>query len=278
LLRVEPSDAAPHERLNDRGRFEVRRGTEITGMTLRELESLLRRRDSEDYDDLDAARARSYGMLSFDRSVSERVVGGTLFPETVARDEPLSRTRQREIERIVSHIDRLNAAIPETYCEGILFETRMIVPEGAKVVDEFGLRRQARVAYVAANGRIELRLQVNSSSYEGPLIGILCSIYALGSQVLLALSLGPRASGAIICHRGNPPDVERPHQPAGGEYEYDVNFATDTVEEMARRPLMFALRAAGVLIDPGELDSKVTEHWRQAYSGLIKDDLRLGWQ
>lgn len=45
LMRVEPSNAAPHERLNDRGRFIVRRGTETTGMTLRELELLIRGRD-----------------------------------------------------------------------------------------------------------------------------------------------------------------------------------------------------------------------------------------
>ena len=72
LMRIDPSDAAPHERLNDRGRFIVRRGSETTGMTLRELELLIRGRDrqppqwSHDPDDygLEVARAGGSRGLS----------------------------------------------------------------------------------------------------------------------------------------------------------------------------------------------------------------------
>lgn len=46
VLRVHQSSAAPHENLNDRGRFVIRRGTEICGMTLRELEAQIQRRDN----------------------------------------------------------------------------------------------------------------------------------------------------------------------------------------------------------------------------------------
>jgi hypothetical protein len=284
LMRVEPSDVAPHERLNDRGRFIVRRGTETTGMTLRELEFLIRRRDSalpgsdpeaDDYGPDITRTLGSRGMVVFDRGVPERFVGAIIHPEVPARDEPLSRTQQREIERIVNHLDCLNAAAPQTYTDGILFENDHTVPEGAIDVDQFALTRYTRVAYVGADGSAELRFQVNSNDYQTALIRTICTLYALGSQLFLVLGLGPRANGSIILHRGNPSNAE-PHQPAGGEYRYYVDFATDSVEQMTRRPLMYALRSAGILTDPGEMDDKVSAYWQYAYSQLA--DLRVPWQ
>ena len=133
LMRVEPSDVAPHERLNDRGRFIVRRGTETTGMTLRELELLIRDRDrqpprrSSDPNDygLEAARAGgSRGLVSFQRDVPEKFIGATVHPEDDARNDPLSRSRQKEIERFVRRLDGLNAAVPQTYTDGVLSRTR----------------------------------------------------------------------------------------------------------------------------------------------------------
>lgn len=89
------------------------------------------------------------------------------------------------------------------------------------------------------------------------------------------MGLGPRSYGSVILHRGNPSDSP-PHQPSGGEYPYSANFATDSVEQMARVPLMYALRSAGILTDPGEMDAEVSECWQYAYSAL--GDLRAAWQ
>lgn len=284
LMRVEPSDVAPHERLNDRGRFIVRRGTETTGMTLRELELLIRDRDrqppqwSSDPNDygLEAARAGgSRGLVSFQRDVPEKFIGATVHPEDDARNEPLSRSRQKEIERFVRRLDALNAAVPQTYTDGVLFERDKTPPENAVTVDQFGLTRWARVAYVGADGSAEIRLQVESTDYRSALIRVLCTIYALGSQLLLAIGVGPRAYGSVILHRGNPSD-SAPHQPSGGEYPYSVNFATDSVEQMIRVPVMYALRSAGILTDPGETDALASEYWQYAYSEL--GDLRAAWQ
>ena len=276
LLRVERSEAAPHELINDRGRFIVRRGTEISGMTLRELENLIRHPGSGAHD-LESARAPRHGMIAFDRSGQESFVGATLFPETDAYDEPLSRSRQYAIERIVRDIESLNAASPETYPEGILFAVSANPPEGAVVLDDFALRRWARRAYVSSNGRAEIRRPLHSANYEGAIVATLCDIYALGSQLLLALGLGPRATGSIIYH-GVATKAGEPLELRTGDFRYDVNFSTDSVADMARRPLMFALRAAGTLTDPGYIDPLVSERWRYSYSAKIKDDLRLRWQ
>jgi hypothetical protein len=283
LMRIEPSGAAPHERLNDRGRFIVRRGTETAGMTLRELELLIRGRDrpvhsSPDPSDygLEAARAGgSRGLISFQRDVPERFVGATLHSEDDVRQEPLSRTRQREIERFVNRLDGLNAASPHTCTDGILFERDATPPKDAVAVDQFRLTRWARAAYVGADGSAEIRFQVNSTDYRGTLIMALSTIYALGSQLLLAIGLGPRAYGSVILHRGSPPD-SLPQQPSGGEFRYYVNFATDSVEQMARVPLMYALRSAGILTDAGETDGEVSTYWQYAYLHL--GDLRAAWQ
>jgi len=281
LVRVEPSDAAPHELVNARGRFLVRRGTEVSGMTLRELEVQIRQRDTAprgfDLDDLDAARnpRGSGGLISFDQGVPERFVGATLYPETIQRSEPLSRSLQKKIERIVTRLDNLNAASPVTYADGVLFEYSRTVPDGATVPDEHAFRRYSQVAYVGSDGSAEIRFQLNNTAYREALVRIICTIYALGTQALLTLGLGPRASGSIVLHRGHPSDAE-PHQPAGGNHPFYVNFATDTVELMARRPLMYALRQAGVLMDPDDSDAEVAKQWNFAYHAL--GDSRSAWQ
>lgn len=165
--------------------------------------------------------------------------------------------------------------MPQTYTDGVLFERDITPPEKATAVDQFGLTRWARVAYVGADGSAEIRFQVNSTDYRSALIRVLCTIYALGSQLLLAIGVGPRGYGSVILHRGNPSD-SAPHQPSGGEYPYSVNFATDSVEQMIRVPVMYALRSAGVLIDPGETDALASEYWQYAYSQF--GDLRAQWQ
>lgn len=198
-----------------------------------------------------------------------------LHPEIPARDEPLSKSRQLEIEHVVNMLDGLNAAVGQTYVDGILFENDHSVPNGAVDVDHYKFTRFVRVAYVGSRGSAELRFQINNNHYKAALIRTICTMYALGSQLFLSLGLGPRGSGSIILHRGNPSDAE-PHQPAGGEYRFEVDFANDGVEQMARHPLMYALRAAGILTDPGDLDSDVLKHWQYAYKRL--GDLRGAWQ
>ena len=108
LMRVEASDVAPHERISDRGRFIVRRGTETTGMTLRELELLILRRDrglarwGEHDDDVGVDNFRgvgSYGMITFDRNVEERFVGAMLHPEIAVLGRP-----SRELNNATSSV------------------------------------------------------------------------------------------------------------------------------------------------------------------------------
>ena len=241
-LRVESSDVAPHECINDRGRFVVRRGTEISGMTLRELEVLMSRPRSAGYD-IERARSQHHGMLAFDVSAPESFVGATLFPETRVYDEPLSRSQQHEIEGIVRRIDHLNGTYPETYPEGILFSVSADAPEGAEIKDKFSLLRWSRRAYISSSGRAEIRRPIFGSDYQGPIVSTLCDIYALGSQLLLQLGLGPRASGSVVYH-GGWSGLGGDRDTRSGTFKYDVNFAADTVEQMARRPLMFAMRVA----------------------------------
>ena len=154
-------------------------------------------------------------------------------------------------------------------------ENDRTVPEEATVTDPYRSIRRSRVAYVGADGSAELRFQIDSPDYRAALIRIICTTYALGSQLFLELGIGPRGSGAVHLHRGNPPDVEA-HQPSGGQYQYHVNFATDSVEQMARRPIMYALRSAGILSEPDEVDKDVSAYWEYAYSRL--GSARQLWQ
>lgn len=94
-----------------------------------------------------------------------------------------------------------NARIPSrlrnSHTDGILFERDTTPPENAVAVDQFRLTRWARVAYVGADGSAEIRFQVNSADYRGALITVLCTIYALGSQLPRN---GPWASLLRFCH------------------------------------------------------------------------------
>ncbi|HET9392191.1 MAG TPA: ATP-binding protein [Candidatus Rubrimentiphilum sp.] len=272
VLRVASSMSAPHEHLNDRGRFLIRRGTAIAGMSLRELETMIRRRDGS-ADVSIIQRPNWHPMLSFDRSVSDGFVGAMLFPETIAEDEPLSKSRQNEIERIVGHVNKLTDAIPIPYPEGVLFERQLRpVSDRAVVIDESRGVRWSRRAYVGADGRLELRETEVEGSYEESLISVLCNLYQMGSQILLALGLGPRARCSLICHR-TVGGLGAERLAGDGEFPFNVDFSSDTVVRMARRPLMYALRTAGKVTDPEDVEPKITKHWQYVAGG----DLRTNW-
>lgn len=244
-------------------------------MTLRELEASIQRRDAADGWRAETHLQR-YPMLAFDRAVPEGFVGATLIPEAISGEEPLSRSRQREIERIVLNADGLNDTTPETYPDGVLFVRNFAPPEGAEVVDSARATRWSRRAYVGGDGHVEIRL-TEHDTYERILLRVLCNIYALGSQIQLALGLGPRARGSLICHR---PTAEHGATPLAGdgEFAFEVNFSMDSVVDMARRPLMYALRTAGTLTDPEDITPKIADYWRYAHSGIVGDDLSSHWR
>lgn len=244
-------------------------------MILRELETMMLRRNAPDGRSR-LARSQTYPMLAFDRAVPEGFVGATLVPETIINDEPLSRSRQHEIERIVHNLDGLNDTMPETYPDGVLFVRSIVLPEGAEIVDSALGTRCSRRAYVGADGRLELRF-TEHDSYERMLLQVLCNVYALGSQIQLSLGLGPRARGTLVCHR---PAADPGSMPAAGdgEFPFEVNFSMDSVVAVATRPLVYALRTAGTLTDPEDIEAKVAEYWRYAHSGIIGDDLNSHWR
>lgn len=93
LIRVPESLHAPHEWLDQRGRFPVRRGAQIDYLTLREIEYLLDRRDSGS---TIVELQRSMPWLNFDRTGSNLFIGARISPE---RPSPVRVLTKRIQER-----------------------------------------------------------------------------------------------------------------------------------------------------------------------------------
>lgn len=275
VLRVDSSTAAPHEILNDRGKFVIRRGTEVAGMTLRELEAMIQKRNAPSNTITGRSAEQYYQMISLDRTVPEGFVGIRIFPETQLTEEPLSKTLQSKIERVVRDLRGLNITAGQTYPDGILFKG-FPPPAEAEATDGPRLERWLRRAYVGADGHYELRDTEIGASYREMLMTSLCNAYVLGSTWFRHLGLGPRARGTLVCHRRSAPQLA--HAIAGdGDFKLNIDFSTDSVLDMIRKPMMYALRTAGTLTDPSDIDTEVANFWSQEYSGTFKIDLCTYW-
>ncbi|MDB5070258.1 MAG: hypothetical protein JWM87_1369 [Candidatus Eremiobacteraeota bacterium] len=259
IVRVGESDIAPHEYTEERGRFPVRRGTQIDGLALRELEALLyRRQDTEP-----GGPAETMGQIRFDAaSPQPDFIAIRLSPER-PRSRVLRRAQQLEIEEMVRTLPGLNKGdvTAETLPDGVLF--RHDVPiEGLDPDRETRTRR----CYVGSSGDVELRLPIderNNLLYQ--VLRVMASGYALSSWTLRALGLGPVVS-ATLAFRYNDRSIHhgRFPLPTGGTLPIShIDFTRMSFEETFIDPVLYLMRWGGAAENDDEMRPALLNVWRE---------------
>lgn len=258
VVRVDESDAAPHEYTEERGRFPVRRGTQIDGLTLRELEALLDRRLNAEIQD----PAGMMGQIRFDpASPQPDFIAIRLSPER-PRPQVLRRAQQLRIEGMVRSLPGLDHGnlTAETLPDGVLFRDDVPI-EGLDPDRETRIRR----CYIASDGDVQLRLPIedqNNLLYQ--LLRVMANGYALSSWLLRELGEGPVAHG-MLAFRYN---ARSPHHgpfplPTNGATLplSHIDFSRTSFEETFIDPLLYLMRLGGVAENDDEMRPALRSVW-----------------
>lgn len=274
LLRVPASPQAPHESLNNRGRFPVRRGTQTDYLTLREIEYLLARRDG---DTNAVASQRSFPHLSFDRIGQDLFVGARLIPEHASPVRVLTKSLQQPIEGIVRSLPGLEKLAPATEMEGVVFVDGSL-PKPADTTEHLSWLRHRQRCYVSVDGMIEIRFPQDTSMLIYQIYRPLCDAYAAASEILLILGNGSRVSGTFAYHLQRTRDLGPFPIGDSGELYFDCDLSRDTPLDVFPELLIHAMRQAGELSDYEEFSNGLERFWTEQYLRRLGiPDLRDRW-
>ena len=259
-VRVSESRVAPHEYTEERGRFLVRRGTQIDGLSLRELEDLIRRRDAAGNHN-DYRLEKMFGQISNDRTSGDEFFYIRLSPQR-ATSRILSRRDQIKIEDQVRSLPGLERVQAETLADGVLF--RVVVPgdEGQPTYE-----RRARRCYVRSDGAVEIRIPIQSTEYISyQLYRLLGNGYALSSWVLRLLGQGPAVQGAFTYCYQNQTESHGPIMLKGdGDISLDIDFSQESFSRAFVNILLYAFRSCGVANNPEEIEPGLRSFWAAQY-------------
>ena len=269
VVRVNESKVAPHEFTAERGRFLVRRGTQIDGLSLREIENQLRRRDA--LGAIGHGFEKSFKRLSFERTASDEFLGIHLSPQHVTSKVMIQRDELKIVEKI-STIDGLKNLVHETQADGVLFREK---PSGSQnqLVEE----RLRKLCYVRSDGAIEIRLPLDSNTSFYQLCRILGHGFALSSWVLNFLGQGPLVRGAFVyCYNNAIPSTRSLDLDGNGEILLNIDLSRDSFEQAFTEPILYALRASGKAENPEEIEDLLISFWRNNY-GYRSDLSNQDW-
>lgn len=254
LVRVDESRIAPHEYTEETGRFVVRRGTVIGGLSLRELEAMLRRRDASP----NADTVHVPQMLNLEPGIPGPDFIGIRIEPDQPRAHVLRLAEEREIVEMVDTLKYLNDLAVETQADGVLFRSR----EELQGIDDNPERRLRR-CYVSSDGTIEMRFPIRPGTlllYQ--FLVVLGNAFALSSWLLRLLGQGPVVDGEVFFRY----IVPTPHHgsfklPAVGRLRLGFDIArTSFVEAFVERVLYIA-RWAGQPLDDADVRPALERIW-----------------
>lgn len=266
IIRVPESRNAPHESLDERGRFPVRRGTQIGYLGLREIEQLLRRRDV--IQGGATSRIFAYPEISFDRNPPDLFVGIRLSPEHPAPVRLLTRSLQQRIVDVVRCMPGLQRTKVETLADGVLFvdESDNAAFENS---DSGTWERLRRRCYVRADGQIELRFPQDTSALVYQLYRVFGDAYAVSSEVLRTLGAGPRVREVFAYKLKPTPDLGP--FPIGRENEIplEADLSRDSLSDVAAETLLYSMRHAGETGEYEEFVGSLDKFWQDNYGTAL---------
>jgi hypothetical protein len=275
VIRVPASIQAPHEWLDQRGRFPVRRGAQIDYLTLREIEYLLARRDSHGTMGLDLGRSTPW--MNFDRSSQRLFVGARVSPERPSSVRVLTKSIQKPIEAAIRSLPGLEKTSVLTLMNSILFmqdpDTR---PSDAAQMMDWEIEH--RFCSVSVDGMVEVRFPQDKSRLAYQLYRALCDSYAAANSALLSLGGGPRISGTFAYKLNKTPDLGPFPIGEDGELHFDADLSRDKPSDVFPELLVYAMRQAGELGDYDEFTGALEHLWLSKYlqpRGL--NDMRDLW-
>lgn len=275
IIRVPESLQAPHEWLDQRGRFPVRRGAQIDYLTLREIEYLLARRESHGTTlDLE----RSMRWLNFDRIGDQLFIGVRIFPERTSPVRVLTKRIQDPIERTIKSLVGLQETGVRTEMNSILFiQDQSNRPEDATKLTEWEVEH--RRCSVSVDGMVEVRFPQDTNMLIYQLYRALCDAYAAASQVLIQLGGGPRISGTFAYNLRRTPHLGPFPIGESGELYFQADLSRDTPVDLFPELLIKAMRQAGEVGDYDEFTENLGRFWYEEYlqpRGIV--DMRDEWR
>jgi hypothetical protein len=274
VIRVPESLQAPHEWLDQRGRFPVRRGAQIDYLTLRELEYLLSRRDSGG---TAIELHRSTPWLNFDRTSQRLFIGARVTPERPSLVRVLTKSLQKPIEAAIRSLPGLEGTSVTTQMNSILFlHDPASRPSDIARMMEWEIEH--RRCSVSVDGMVEVRFPQDTNNLIYQIYRTLCDAYAGASHVLLGLGGGPRISGAFAYKLERTPDLGPFPIGDEGELYFAADLSRDTPVDLFPELLIYAMRQAGELSDYDEFTDGLERFWREQYlqpRGVT--DLRDQW-
>jgi hypothetical protein len=255
LVRVDESGLAPHEFTEEAGRFLVRRGTEIGGLTLREMEAMLRRRDA-----ISMATRALAPMINFDTAApGPDFIGIRLEPDR-ASPHVLRLGEQQQIVEMVETLADLQDLAPETQADGVLFRSREQI-QGQDDNPERRLRR----CYISSEGAIEMRFPIRPGTnllYQ--IFVALGDAFALSSWLLRLLGQGPVVHGKLFFRYNARTAHHGPFKlPDVGDTVLTIDFARTAFVDAFTERVLYLARWGGTPLNDDDIRPALERFWRE---------------